>query len=321
MSCNVPVLFITAHGIWRENEYFYPPMNIKWGLSSRLGTINLLDPKVANSVPRIVNRGRSEFSNCDEFTSRVFDRTKLLDHTGVTTDRSRRPKESTNILWAKYYKKVGDLDGNAYLRQVNNGSYEVFDIHQGTRIPNKSYDIFKTEFEHVDREDGNDNRVQLLLPQQKPIDMIPNWLPAYTTKGPAETAHLRTADNIGTSLQTILAEVKRQHPTIEHLVIIDMACNSVDTADERTDRTFAREKLKELRTASNIGSPRVKSRSRSIARSSSRARSSSKSSPNRTSKNKKQFGGRRTKRRRTVHRTVHRKRRRTVRRKRRRSNL
>jgi hypothetical protein len=248
MSHNVPVLLITAHGKWCDDDKaFQLPINITWGLASKVGTINLLDPKVVNSVSRIVRDARNARVARNNFTRTVFKTIQQLDHSGTTVDRSRRPKEPTqSVEWAKDLIATCDSDGTAYLRQVNNGAYEVLRFGVGTTIPNKSYYVSKNESENAPRQERNNNRAQLLMPHKAPIDILPNWSGNYMPETIPERVRLRTATSFTMTLRELLAKVAALG--VKDLVIVDLACNSVDTdGTARSDRLFARNVLRELR--------------------------------------------------------------------------
>ena len=50
-----PTLVITSHGIWRDpDDSFELPIGINMVKATQIGVVNILDQKVSNSIPKLV---------------------------------------------------------------------------------------------------------------------------------------------------------------------------------------------------------------------------------------------------------------------------
>lgn len=249
-----PTLVIAVHGIWRESVVnpTILPFDVHWVFASKIGSPNILDPKTLNSVTPMSRRAADTPTPRDMAHSIARD-LGGLDHRGRCggpTTRSKRASLFTQEQAAQY-KSDGDLDMDHYTRQVDNGSYHTRSGSAGERIPTKSFEISRDEFECVDRGGRNDNRMLLYngstdrstdRPTDRPIDILENWARTYEPRSITERVRLRHRDTIEITFREVIDRIHAGFPHISELVIIDLSCNSTDPNDDtpRGERAFVR---------------------------------------------------------------------------------
>ena len=247
-----PVLVITTHGAWdiETNDdikhRYTAARNIQWIRATTIGSPNILSDKTLRSIPHIVR----DHMRCDGgpgMAGRLSRDMWSLDHVGARSTlaiKLRNPRIITHELMREFIAD-GDGDIPAYKAQINRGAYSTYTYPRTSPVPNKLFQIIKSEFQDLKtndpirfREDMLHNRMMLFVnSREKHIDLT--WSPWDETCShrcePYLAAHNRTNNQeqwiewtMGDIMRLAEHELTKRAMKFDDLVVLDMSCNMLD---------------------------------------------------------------------------------------------
>ena len=243
---NTATLVITSHGIWRDSENsFKLPIGINMIKATQIGVVNILDQKVSNSIPKLVEDA-NKLQTTIEKVAHYQRELNSLDNYNCRHSlscKTRLKRTPTAIQYANEYENEGDKDGTQYLDQVI--TYDNIVKKKGRMMPNKSFELKKSDFKGKGKHNEYDDRMVLYLPDGSKTDILNNWMSTYNTQNIAESVIRKNRDIIETTLKDILNKIKEEYG-LKNIIIIDLSCNSIDI-EEETEETEETEEDKQKR--------------------------------------------------------------------------
>ena len=233
LKCDIPILVITYHGVYDEDRILKSPLKVYKINASKLGTCNLLTPKLSNAIPFFINWERR--NNCDKMIKNLRDSLKNLDFKGSKTGKynftrkTREDKgESLVVQLAKDLVEEGDLDGKTFIEAIPE-SYKLTCWDKKEKYLNKFYSIGIEDFPS-DKKNLLDNRMILYQVNKQPKDIVPSWI-NNNSFTPAETVMLKRRKEFYFTLEEILLKLKKEEK-LDEVLIIDLACNLIEDTEE-----------------------------------------------------------------------------------------
>jgi len=228
-----PTLVITSHGIWRDpDDSFELPIGINMVKATQIGVVNILDQKVSNSIPKLVEDANNLQTTPDKIA--YYQRElNSLDNNNCRYSlscKSQLKRTPTAIQCANEYESEGDDDAGQYLDQIL--TYDNIVKAKGSTMLNKSYELVKSDFKDKGKHNEYDDRMVLYLPDGSKKDILNNWMVTYNTRNIAESVIRNNRDIIETTLKDILEKIKEEYG-LNDIIIIDLSCNSVDVEEDR----------------------------------------------------------------------------------------
>ena len=229
---NTATLVITSHGVWRDSENsFKLPIGINMIKATQIGVVNILDQKISNSMPKLVEDANKLKTTVDKVA--LYQRElNSLDNNNCRYSLSSKTllkRTPTAIQCAKEYESEGDKDGTQYLDQVK--TYDNIVKTKGRMMPNKSFELNKKDFIGKGKHNEYDDRMVLYLPDGRKVDILNNWMSTYNTQNISESVIRKHRNIIETTLKDILNKIKKEYG-FKNIIIIDLSCNFVEIKEE-----------------------------------------------------------------------------------------
>jgi len=229
---NTATLVITSHGVWRDSENsFKLPIGINMIKATQIGVANILDQKIPNSMPKLVEDA-NKLQNTVDKVAHYQRELNSLDNNNCRYSlscKTRLKRTPTAIRCANEYENEGDKDGTHYLDQVI--TYDNIVKTKGRMMPNKSFEIIKKDFRGKGKHNEYDDRMVLYLPDGRKVDILNNWMSTYNTQNIAESVIRKHRNLIETTLKDILKKIKQEYG-LKNIIIIDLSCNLVDIKED-----------------------------------------------------------------------------------------
>ena len=234
---NTATLVITSHGVWRDSENsFKLPIGLNMIKATQIGVVNILDQKVSNSIPKLVEDA-NKLQTTAEKVVHYQDELNSLDNNNCRyslSSKTRLKRTPTAIQCAKEYENEGDKDGTQYLNQVI--TYDNIVKTKGKMMPNKSFELNKKDFIGKGKHNEYDDRMVLYLPDGRKVDILNNWMSTYNTHNISESVIRKHRNIIETTLKDILNKIKKEYG-FKNIIIVDLSCNSIDIEEESEEES------------------------------------------------------------------------------------
>ena len=242
MNSDTPILVITTHGVWREeNPHFTMPVNMNLMRASSTGAPNYLYDKIPGSLAKLVKEKRKTTRTSKSLIKSLQRELISIDKTGCCSALSCAASlnAETAIAQVKNANKeeTDEEEKKDQHNFISSHAYNLVIKRMGENMVNKSYEIHK----HDDSGIKQDNRMMLYINGKTPIDILTTWQNDVLQSTPADNVKMRNRDVIDTTLENIL-DILFDKYHIDNIIIIDLSCNLtepiIDT--ERNKRQFIR---------------------------------------------------------------------------------
>lgn len=225
-GCDTPIIVITCHGIYYEEEYKPSKCNVHKLNATKVGIANYVKQDVLHTIPRAVSSALLE-TDCQkavDILQEYFSCEDYYDDQGNTlaTPAARESQDYMNYT-SDWKKKC---------------LYNIKKWNKADVFLNKNYQISKgddildlledDEGNYLTDESGNlveayDNRIVMFLNNGKKIDLLPSWNITSVSNNPMETLMKKRRTTFNITLEELINKVYQMG--YSDIIIVDLSCS------------------------------------------------------------------------------------------------